>query len=97
MIVDNTEVVYFIDYIEKKVHLADLTRSSIRNLPNNIGPEFLEKIIEQEHLMVDVLDFEWVCYCLNGLIFIYKDYSMVLVDHNEKWLHRPFLSLKLDY
>lgn len=93
MKIDDIEIEYFIDYIAKRIHLLDLNYTTDNNLPNIIGPEFQMKLVEQEHLLLDVLDFEWVIYASNGLILLYKIYNLQLVGKTEKKLHRPFLDV----
>jgi hypothetical protein len=92
MKIKNIEVTYLIEYIEKRIHVLDLSNSNYGGLQNVIGPDFQKELIEKEHLLIDVMDFDWVLYCSGGLVMTYKGYNLNLVSKTEKWLHAPFLS-----
>jgi hypothetical protein len=93
MKIGEVELEYFIDYIGRSIHLLDLSNSHYRRLLNAIGPELQNELIEKEHLLQDVLTFDWICYSNTGLIMEYKNYSLVFVSKNDKRLHRPFVGL----
>jgi hypothetical protein len=94
MKINNIELTYFINYLEKTVHLKDLNHFRNRYLLNEVSPSFKKKIIESESLLTDVLGFEWLIYCSDGLVMEYKDYNLTFVTKEDKRLHKPFLSLK---
>lgn len=98
MEIDNIELEYFIDYINNKMHLLDssLNSHTIGNLPNVIGTGFQKKLIEKENLLIDVIDFEWICYCPNGVVMAFKDYNLKLISKKLPWLHKPFLTVSED-
>ena len=91
MKIERVEIEYFIDYIEKTIHLLDNTSTHYTNLLNAISPEFQKKLIEEEHLLLDVLDFDWFCYGIGGLVMQFKDYSLMFVSKKDERLHKPFL------
>lgn len=90
MKINNTELDYHVDYINKKVHLLDMDSSSNNNLVNTMSPDFQIKLVEHEGLMQDVLDFEWICYGLDGIIASYRNYNFKLVNPKLPYLHRPY-------
>lgn len=93
MKIDNIILEYYIDYIGNKIHLLEKrSTSNYDSLVNNIGPEFQKRIIDSENLLIDVIDFEWLLYCSNDLVFTYKDYNLNIVSKTEKRLYGPFLS-----
>jgi hypothetical protein len=89
----NTEIEYFIDYVSRTIHIKERPTSSFHSLFNEISPEFQSLLIEEEHLLMDVLDFEWICYGFAGLIMEYKNYSLVFVSKTDERLHKPFISV----
>ncbi len=93
MKIEEVEFEYFIDYIGRSIHLLDLSNSHYRTLLNAIGDEFQNKVIEKEHLLQDVLTFDWICYSHTGLIMEFKNYSLVFVSKGDKRLHKPFVGL----
>ena len=90
MKVNNTELDYYVDYINKKIHLLDMERDTSKSLANIISPDFQNKLIEQEGLLQDILDFDWVCYCYDGIIASYRNYNFKLVNPKLPYLHRPY-------
>lgn len=90
MIIGNSKIEYFVDYINKKVHLLDLDNFGTRSLTNAICPEFQNKLIEQENLLKDVVDFEWICYGTDGIIASYKEYNFKYCNPKLPYLHEPY-------
>ncbi len=90
MKIEETRFEYFIDYINNRIHLLDCDNSVANSLINNISPEFQAKMIEDECLMLDVLDFEWICYGQDGLIVSYKDYNVKILNPKLPNLHKPY-------
>ena len=88
MMIDNIEIIYFLDYIERRIHLLEVNKS--KSILNEISPDFQKRIIEQEHLLMDVIDFEWILYASGGLIFAFKDYNLHFIEKTDKRLHSPF-------
>jgi hypothetical protein len=91
MLVGNTELIYFIDYIGKRIHLLDMNTPGRMSLTNSIDPTFQQKFIDQEQLLNDILDFEWICYGSDGIIASYKNYNFKFVNQKLPWVHKPFL------
>lgn len=96
MKIDNIEIIYFIDYIGRKVHILEVSKST-QSILNAIGPQFQKELIEKELLLIDVMDFEWLIYALGGLVMAYKDYNLVFVDKTDKKLHSPFIAQSEGY
>jgi hypothetical protein len=91
---DSMKIEYFIDYINRKIHILDLENfSTMGGLANKISRDFQRKLIEEENLMQDMIEFEWFCYCSNGFVLLYKDYNVVFLNKKLPWLHRPFLDV----
>jgi hypothetical protein len=94
MKVENIQVEHFVDYLNGRIHLLEKGLSTYSNsLPNIIGPEFQKSFIEREQLLIDVMDFDWVCYCSNRLILLFKGHSLTLIPNEYKTLHKPFLDV----
>jgi len=88
--INGIEIKFHVDYIERIIHLFDVNSSHIQSLVNNISPSFQKDLIQQGQLLLDVLDFEWVCYSLNAPIFGYKDYNLYFINETEKRLYEPY-------
>lgn len=92
MKIDNIELVYFIDYLGRKVHLLEKSNSGTQDsLPNVLSPSFQRKLIEREHLLIDLMDFDWILYSQGRFVTRYRAYNLAIVSKTEKWLHKPFL------
>ena len=92
MKVENIEVEFFIDYLNKRIHVLEKGRSLYnQSLPNIIGTEFQKSFIEQQNLLIDVMNFEWFCYCSNGLVLLFKGRGLNLVSDTSEMLYKPFL------
>ena len=90
MKIDNIELEYHIDYLQRKIHLLDLGPRHSQTLLNIISPEFQKKFVKQEALLIDIVDFDWVLYCGSGLVILYSNYTANIVGKSEKWLYTPF-------
>lgn len=95
MLIDNTEVTYFIDYINKKMHVLDSDSPGRMSLTNAIDPHFQKRLLEQENLLQDIIDFEWFCYGTDGIIASYHDYNFKYVNAKLPWVHKPFLDVMM--
>jgi hypothetical protein len=93
MRIDNIEIEYFINYIGRSIHILDKTRNHYQNLLNIMSPEFQKRIIEEEQLLSDVFDFDWICYGSGGLIMEFKEYTLVFVSKQDNRLHKPFIGV----
>lgn len=91
MRIGNTQLEYFIDYLNKRVHLLDLDRSGMQTVTNAIDPKFQKRFIRQEHLLSDLLDFQWICYGTDGIVAEYKDYNFSFVPHGDQRTHQPYI------
>jgi hypothetical protein len=92
MKINNTEILYFIDYLNRGIHLLDLDRSGRMSLTNAIDPRFQQALIDHENLLQDVMDFEWYCYGTDGIIAVYRNYNFsFLKDYSI--MHKPFVEL----
>lgn len=89
----NTSFEYFIDYINKKIHLLDLDQSRTMSLTNAIDPTFQQKLVDAECLLKDVLDFEWLCYGTDGIVASYRNYNFKFANHKLPYLHQPYLEI----
>lgn len=87
------ELEYYIDYMNRRIHLLDKSYPSTPELLNVITPEFQKQFIENECLLIDVLDFDWFIYASNGIIFSYSAYRLELVNPEEKTLYKPFMNV----
>jgi hypothetical protein len=90
MRINNSELEYFIDYINKRIHLLDLDTLGMRSLTNTIDPTFQKMFIEHENLLKDVIDFQWICYATDGLIAEYKNYNFKFIPNEADICHKPF-------
>jgi hypothetical protein len=70
----------------------NLNRSQF-GLLNIIDPHFQMEVIEKGYLLIDVMDFDWICYGSGGLIMEYKDYSLMFVSKEDNRLHKPFMGV----
>lgn len=93
MRVQNVEIDYFIDYINNKAHIIELKKSPMNALINNINSQFQQELVETESLLNDVLDFDWICYCADGLIIKYRDYNYRIINKKLPFLYSPFVEL----
>lgn len=93
MRVGNTELVYFIDYLGKKIHLLDMDEPGRKTITNAIDPTFQQKLIEQEGLLNDVMDFDWLVYATDGIIASYRNYNFKFVNPKLPYLHQPYLEI----
>lgn len=91
MRIGDSELEYFVDYLNKRIHILDLDHSGMRTLTNAIDPTFQRKFVEQEHLLSDVLDFQWLCYATDGIIAEYRNYNFKFVPRDERNLHQPYV------
>jgi hypothetical protein len=88
--IDNIELEYHIDYLQRKIHILDLGPRHSNTLVNIISPDFQKRFVKQEALLIDIIGFDWVLYCGSGLVILYNNYSANVVGKNEKWLYTPF-------
>lgn len=93
MKIDGLELEYFIDYTNKAVHLLSRSRASYQEVLNAISEDFKRRLIEQEQLLIDIFDFDWICYSMTGLIMEYKDYGLLFVSKSDKRLYKPYMSV----
>jgi hypothetical protein len=91
MQVGNVELLYFIDYLNKRIHLMDRTSVGQITLVNTIDPTFQQKMIEQEQLLRDIIDFEWICYGSDGFISSYSNYNFKVLNSKLPYLYKPYL------
>lgn len=88
--VKNTDVQYYVDYLNRAIHILDSNKYTHMSLTNAIDPTWQKLLIEQEQLLRDVLDFTWFCYATDGIISIYSNYNFKFVkDHSQ--LHQPYV------
>jgi hypothetical protein len=88
--INNINLEYFIDYINRRVHILDLEPFGDRLL-NSISPEFMRKFISAENLLIDILEFDWLCYATSGVIFSYKNYNVQFAHSETALIHQPFI------
>lgn len=92
MKVKNLFIEFHIDYMARQVHVLEKGRPIYHeNLPNNMGEDFQKEMIEKNSLLIDTLDFEWVCYCQNGLILRFRERKLGLISKTDNSLYKPFL------
>lgn len=91
MRIGDTQLEYFIDYLNRRVHLFDLDKSGMRTVTNAIDPKFQKRFIRQEQLLSDLLDFQWICYGTDGIVVEYKEYSFSFVSHKDQRVHQPYI------
>lgn len=91
MKVGNTEIEFHIDYVNKKFHLVDLDNTGMHKLTNYIDPTYQKKLIEQESLLSDLIDFEWICYSNDGYIASYLNYNFKILSPKVPYLFKPYL------
>lgn len=87
---------YFVDFLNKKIHILGKEDRGRLALANDISPEFQKRFIEHFNLMQDVLDFEWILYLTDRLVVSYNDYSTKWITANSPRLHKDFLVKLLD-
>lgn len=85
------ELEYFIDYVGNRIHILEKSASINKQLFNTISPDFQKQLVEEQFLLTDVLDFDWILYDLNGLIVAYTDYNMKLVNRKMPFVHEPYI------
>lgn len=93
MLIDNTEIHFTIDEILKKVHILDLDKYGRRSLTNAIDPGFQAKIIQKIGLAPEVLEYEWICYGMDGIVASYQDYNFKFRAYDVPYLHKPYLDV----
>ena len=91
MIIDDIKFDYHINYLERSVHLLDLTNSHYKTLLNAMCPDFAKKLIEEEALLQDVLSFDWFCYAQTGLIMEFDGRGLQFISKGDKRLHTPYM------
>ena len=89
--IKGTKLEYFIDYINKRIHLFDLDNYGSTTLSNNLDPTFQQKLIDQECLLSDVMDFKWICYGTDGIIAEYRNYNFNIISHDMRLTHEPYI------
>ena len=92
MKIDNVEFEYYVDYINKRIHLMDVNAHG-QSIINAISSELQKKLIFSEGLLSATIDFEWYCYNYDGIIVSYKDYCYKIESHKMPYLHKPFSKL----
>ncbi len=92
MKIGNTEIEYHIDYVNKKMHILDLS-NGFNKLTNQIDPTYQKLVIEHESLLQDVIDFEWVCYANDGYIASYMNYNFKILNPKLPYLHKPYMDI----
>jgi hypothetical protein len=90
MKLDGVNFEYFIDYINNRIHIIDLDQYGT-TVANSISPSWQRKLIEQELLLEDIMEFEWICYGRDGYIAKYRDYNFSYVAPNSILVHQPYL------
>jgi|SRR3954465_9874378 hypothetical protein len=93
MKVGNTELLYYIDYVGKRIHLLDMDGQGRTSLTNAIDPTFQKLFVEQEMLMTDILEFDWICYGTDGIIASYRNYNFKFMNPKLPYLHKPFVDI----
>lgn len=93
MRIKDTDILYFIDYISKRIHIIDLQTAGKSRIENIIDPGFQQELIEKEQLLEDILDFEWIVYGIYSVIASYKNYNFRFLNKKLPWLHQPFLDM----
>jgi hypothetical protein len=91
MRINGVELEYQIDYVGRTFHIKDKGR--YHNLFNVISPEFQMNVIEGENLLLDIIDFDWICYGSNSLVMEFKEYGLVFVSKTDNRLYKPFMSV----
>lgn len=81
---------YYIDYINRRVHILDRERIG-NKLVNTISPQWMEEFIQHENLLIGLMDFDWLCYATNGIILLYKDYNIQIVSSDTSLIYRPYV------
>lgn len=87
---EQTRLEYHIDYINKKVHLLDLSQAALGQIVNNISPDYQKRLMEAQGLMQDIIDFDWIVYCIDGLICSYQNYNFKVQNPKLPYLHIPY-------
>lgn len=87
---EQTCLEYHVDYINKKIHLLDLSKATRGQIVNNISPDYQKRLIEAQGLMQDVIDFDWICYGSDGLITSYQNYNFKIINYKLPYLHKPY-------
>lgn len=90
MRINDIELEYFIDYINKRMHLLDKNTSGT-SLLNAIDPAFQQSVIDHENLLQDIIEFDWICYGSNKLIVLYQDYNFKILNSKMPYLHKPYI------
>jgi hypothetical protein len=93
MKVGNTELLYYIDYVGKRIHLLDMDGQGRTSLTNAIDPTFQKLFVEKEMLMTDILEFDWICYGTDGIIAAYSNYNFKYMNPKLPYLHKPFVDI----
>jgi hypothetical protein len=93
MKVGNTELLYYIDYVGKRIHLLDMDGQGRTSLTNAIDPTFQKLFVEKEMLMTDILEFDWICYGTDGIIASYSNYNFKYMNPKLPYLHKPFVDI----
>lgn len=94
--VGETEIEYFIDYLERAIHILDLDFRQSRTLTNSIDPRWQKKLIYQENLLTDILDFDWILYHTDGIISLYKEYNFSFANEAVIKIHEPYKIIMLN-
>lgn len=87
--IDNINIEYYVDYLKRQMHLLDLENFANQSVRNCIDQTWQRKLIYQEMLLTDVMDFDWYIYALDGVVLVYRHYNLSFVDDYSQ-LHQAF-------
>lgn len=91
MTYDNTNFDYYVDYVEKRIHIKDHESSQTYSVMNQISPMFQMWLIEEEGLLSDVIAFDWYLYTGSDIVARWSDYTFKFISSTEPSVHKPYL------
>jgi hypothetical protein len=90
--INNVSFSYHIDYINRRIHLLEAKGNSVyQSLANAMSPQFKKQVIDQELLLEDTIEFEWIVYSFGGLVLRSIGFSLDIVSKEETYLHKAYL------
>lgn len=90
MQIKDTEIDYYIDFPNKRIHLLDLDKDERRTLTNSIGLTFQVRFLTELELDADIMGFEWYCYGTDGNVARYRNHAFKYIPLSSKTIYKPF-------
>jgi hypothetical protein len=91
---ENAKFEYYVDYVEKRIHIKDHESAHTYSVMNQISPDFQKWLVREEELLIDVLEFDWYLYTGNDIVARWSDYTFKFITPTESSVYKPYLKNK---